>query len=146
MKVVSRGVGLVVAATLLSLMLALTACGDGTETSGAATAAATPEAAGPASGSIIVEVGEQGGANYMTPTDITVPAGQEVTIVVKNKGAAVHNLHIYAKKGGDSIAASDPLAIQPGTEGRIVVKFDKPGTYFWQCDFHPEIQGTVTVQ
>ena len=66
--------------------------------------------------------------------------------MVRNIGQAVHNVNIYDRQGGSSIAVTDPFVIPGGTSGRLTVTLE-PGTYFYQCDFHPtDMIGTLTVQ
>jgi plastocyanin len=64
-----------------------------------------------------------------------------------NKDTAVHNVHIYTQKGGTSIAVTDPQAIPAGSTGTLTTTITQPGTYYFQCDFHPEqMNGTLTVK
>ena len=78
---------------------------------------------------------------------IEVTAGQPFTIKLDNKDSATHNLHIYTQKGGTSIAVTDPQAVPPGSTGILTTTITQPGTYYFQCDFHPELMtGTLTVK
>lgn len=80
-------------------------------------------------------------------TAIEVTAGQPFTITMENKDTAVHNVHIYTQKGGTSIAVTDPQAIPAGSSGTLTTTITQPGTYYFQCDFHPELMnGTLTVK
>lgn len=84
--------------------------------------------------------------NLFDPKTLTIPAGKSVEIVLKNEGAAVHNMHILseAKEGKDF---SSEALVSPGKESKFTVKLTKPGTYNFQCDYHvPDMVGTITVQ
>lgn len=63
-----------------------------------------------------------------TPSDFTVPAGQEITLDAANNGATVHNFIIM--KSGTTIGDSF------GTD-------DAPNVY-WQVDLQPGTSKTVT--
>lgn len=107
-----------------------------------ATAAAT---ATPAAGATEIDVVAQGFA--FDKKTIEVTAGQPFTIKLDNKDSAVHNLHIYTQKGGTSVAVTDPQAISSGSTGTLTTTITQPGTYYFQCDFHPEtMNGTLTVK
>ncbi len=78
--------------------------------------------------------------NAFDNTALSVPVGQEITITLKNDGAAIHNLHIP-----DLTVTSQPL---PGGQAEtITFTVASAGTYNFLCDFHPvEMVGTVTAQ
>ena len=82
------------------------------------------------------------------PTCLIADAGKPFTINFDNKdnGSATgpHNIDVYTKKGGDSIAKTDPQ------EGPVQETLDVPaldaGSYYFQCDIHPtQMFGTLTV-
>lgn len=84
--------------------------------------------------------------NLFEPANITVPANATVTIVAKNVGAAIHNMHVLSMATEGHDFTSDAI-IAAGTESRFEVTFTKPGTIQFQCDFHvPGMVGTITVQ
>ena len=149
MKIRQRG--LLAAIALGALLTAgLVACGgDDDDTASTATAAGKTAAATTASG-------DNGGAtekitivmtdNVFTPKDITVPVGKEVTIEVKNEGAAVHNMHVLSEKAEGKDYTSEAL-VQPGKDDEFTVKFSKAGKYDFQCDYHlPDMVGTITAK
>ncbi len=81
---------------------------------------------------------------------LQIAAGATVNIKMTNKGAAIHNMRFA---GGDNQynngddAVSDPTLISPGQTA--IIKFTapkQPGTYKYQCDFHPtDSKGEITV-
>jgi uncharacterized cupredoxin-like copper-binding protein len=84
--------------------------------------------------------------NKFQPNSFAIPSGQDVTIHLKNTGAAIHNMHIFSKdaEGKDFMSAQ---MINPGESSDLTVHFTKKGTYKFQCDFHtPDMVGTLTAQ
>ncbi|HEY8491496.1 MAG TPA: cupredoxin domain-containing protein, partial [Dehalococcoidia bacterium] len=80
------------------------------------------------------------------PAQVTVPQGKTVTLVLKNEGAAVHNLRLETKEAAGKDFASDPM-VNPGASSEIQVKIDRPGTYRFVCDYHlPGMVGELTVR
>ncbi|MEP7215547.1 MAG: cupredoxin domain-containing protein [Anaerolineaceae bacterium] len=94
-------------------------------------------------------------SNVVTATDnkfdkatLEAPPATDVTFEFKNAGKAKHNFHFLDKAGGTTLA--------PGAEGKIIdggqsdtLKFKTPaaGTYYFQCDLHPDqMKGTFTVK
>lgn len=94
-------------------------------------------------------------SNVVTATDnkfdkatLEAPPSAAVTFEFKNAGKAKHNLHFLDKAGGATLA--------PGAEGKIIdggqsdsVSFKTPaaGSYFFQCDLHPDqMKGPFTVK
>ncbi len=87
---------------------------------------------------------------------IPIKAGAEVTIDVVNKGLALHNVHVAGLSGeytqvicktGGAEFCSDPAQVAAGKTAKLVVKFDKPGTYNFRCDFHTaQMNGKLEVQ
>ena len=103
-------------------------------------ATATPAAGG---GEIVVTAQ----ALAFDKNTIEVTAGQPFTITLDNKDSAVHNIHIYTAKGGTSTAVTNPEAVPAGATGTLTTTITQPGTYYFQCDFHPEtMNGTLTVK
>jgi plastocyanin len=78
-------------------------------------------------------------------SELTVVAGEPLTVTVENEDPTPHNFSIYEDDSlendfyvGDNIAASassedevDPL---------------KKGEYYFQCDLHPAMNGTLTAE
>jgi plastocyanin len=96
--------------------------------------------------------------NKFDPTELTLTAGEEVTISLTNDGIAVHNVHV-AGEGGDYSddfcttsgpdPCSDPARIPGGGAGVLTfTPAGDPGTEIpYRCDYHPtEMTGTITVQ
>jgi plastocyanin len=76
-------------------------------------------------------------------TTIEATAGEAFTITLVNNDSAPHNISIYTEEGGTA------LELGPTAEGGQTVETDvealEPGTYYFQCDIHPEMNGTIVV-
>ena len=73
-----------------------------------------------------------------------MPAGEAFTIALVNLEAAQHNVAIYT----DSSASEDLFVGDYVGEGTIVYDIQalEPGEYFFRCDLHPEMTGTLIVE
>jgi plastocyanin len=98
--------------------------------------------------------GEESGSTFV-PDTLTIDAGKVVEIVVNNTAQNVsHNLRVSGEDG--EYATDDPKnlkddwvipIIEKGQTGRLELMMNKPGSYKFQCDFHPQTQkGTLIVQ
>lgn len=74
---------------------------------------------------------------------IQPPAGEPFTIRFTNNDTAPHNLAIDAQEGGDEIVTGD--IISQGQTAEIQVPALDPGEYFFVCDLHPDMNGTIVV-
>jgi len=112
------------------------------------TAAVAPAASATAAGSP--------NALTITATDdkfdkatLTATANTKITVTLTNNGTAKHNIHFYDKKDGTTLVtgAGDPnTAVNGGSSGTLTFTTPGPGTYYYQCDFHPTTMfGTFTV-
>lgn len=119
---------------LAALTAALTvACSSGNKNANGPDAAATPT-------TTVTIVATD---NKFDLKRIVVPAGQEVTLTVQNKGEALHNFHVFGVKTDDGQEIQTSL-----TEKLVTTKFtlSQKGTYDYRCDVHPEMNGKLTVQ
>jgi plastocyanin len=133
----------------LVLVFALAACsttdsGNGGNGGGESTAASA--GAGSGGGTATVE----NGAVDMSAADlafdvstIEAPAGETWTITFTNNDSAPHNVAIYTEEGGDPIVVGD--VINGGETTTIEVPALDAGTYYFHCDVHPEMNGSVVV-
>lgn len=84
--------------------------------------------------------------NKFAVTSMTSKAGQPVTISLKNNGSAIHNFHITDVKDDSGNDIKD-TSIDAGKTDTLTFTVSKPGTYHFQCDFHPaDMKGTITLQ
>lgn len=73
------------------------------------------------------------------PDEVTVPAGEPVTIVIDNRDEGVnHNVHVE----GAPAPNKTPLEQGPSQQA-LTVTLD-PGEYEYVCDIHPDMTGSMT--
>jgi len=75
---------------------------------------------------------------------VEVKAGSNVTIHFDNQDSAPHNVAIYT----DS-SASTPISVGEvvtSTTSNQVVPALQPGTYFFRCDVHHDMTGTIVAK
>jgi plastocyanin len=81
---------------------------------------------------------------------LTAPAGGQITVTLDNQDAGVqHNISFYKSKS----QTSAPLT--QGARGNLItgpakedIKFaaPPPGNYYFQCDVHPDMNGSFVVK
>ncbi len=128
MKRLTLGLGLLVLAAITA------ACSP--------TAGATPPAsAGPVDPNAPVVVAQ---GNVFSPATVTVKAGKAFSLTLDNQDGAPHNVAIYK----DS-AASEQVSIGEivtSTSATQQVPALEKGQYFFRCDVHHEMTGTIVVE
>lgn len=144
--------GAAVAAVVVALVLL--AGGGG----GGSAASPTPDprlgGATPAATLTMDAIGESDGSTFV-PDTLTIPAGQVFEIALTNRATVTsHNLRVSGEDG--EYETDDPKnlkddwllpIVEAGETGRLQLKIDTPGSYKFQCDFHPQTQkGTLVVQ
>lgn len=94
---------------------------------------------------VAVAIAAQGVA--FVQTDVTVPSGEPLAIEFDNQDAGIdHNIHIF--QGQDATGTSVfSGAVFPGVATQTYeVPALQPGAYFFQCDVHPNMVGTITAE
>jgi plastocyanin len=78
------------------------------------------------------------------PSTVEIAANKNVTIHFDNQDSAPHNVAIYKDAGasekisvGDIVSASKTDQVVPALA---------PGTYFFRCDVHTNMTGTIVVK
>ena len=104
-------------------------------------AAAQPVASGPIdpNGPTIVAKDMK----FVTST-VEVKAGQNVTIHFDNQDSAPHNVAIYTDSSASS-AVSVGEIVTSGKKDQVVPAL-KAGTYFFRCDVHHDMTGTIVAK
>ena len=84
-------------------------------------------------------------SNIAFDTDcLAAPAGQGFTIQFDNEDAGIpHNVGIYTAAQGEELFAGD-LITGPATGTYDVPALDQ-GQFYFQCDVHPNMNGTFVV-
>ena len=134
------------ALTLTALLgIGLVACSSGDD---GGTTASEAAASGDAAGGSTATVSD--GAVEITAADlefdaetIEAPAGETWTITLVNDDSAPHNISIYTEEGGELIVEGD--VIEGGQTVEVEVPALDAGEYFFVCDIHPDMNGTVVV-
>jgi plastocyanin len=118
------------ALTLLGLMLAIAGCGG----------TASPPPTYPP-GSIVVTAENR----TFDTSELIVPAGVPFSLVLVNKDGDQHNLAIRTKQGfdGELIFRHDPISASTVI---LDVGPIPAGTYYFICEVHPTMTGTVLAQ
>ena len=128
MKRLTLGLGLLVLAAIIA------ACSP--------TAGATPPAsAGPVDPNTPVVVAQN---NVFSPATVTVKADKAFSLTLDNKDSAPHNVAIYK----DSSAAEQVSigAIVSSAAATQPVPALAKGQYFFRCDVHHEMTGTIVAE
>jgi plastocyanin len=60
-----------------------------------------------------------------------------------NDDSAPHNISIYTEEGGEEIVVGE--VIDGGASVEVEVPAMDAGEYFFVCDIHPDMNGTVVV-
>jgi plastocyanin len=80
-----------------------------------------------------------------TTSTLDLPADKPVTLHFDNKDSTAHNVAIFDKKGGKELFKGSVITGPTTTDYKIDPL--KAGTYYFQCDIHPDsMNGTVTVK
>jgi plastocyanin len=83
------------------------------------------------------------GMEFDTST-ITLAAGEETTMFFRNLDGQPHNVAIYTDE-----SASEPLWVGETITDEAITETIPPleaGEYFFRCDLHPAMAGTVVVE
>jgi plastocyanin len=76
---------------------------------------------------------------------LSFPADQPVTLHFDNKDSTAHNVAILDKKGGKQLFKGNLITGPTTTDYKVNPL--KAGTYYFQCDIHPDtMNGTLTVK
>ena len=76
--------------------------------------------------------------------EIVVPADDEAVLEFANEDSVEHNVAIYEEQGGKDLFVGD--VIGGGESASYSIPPLKKGEYYFQCDLHPGMNGTVTVE
>jgi plastocyanin len=77
-------------------------------------------------------------------TTIEAPAGEAFNITFTNAESQPHNVAIYTEEGGEEIAIGEVIT-GPDVTSQLAVEALEPGTYYFRCDVHPEMEGELVV-
>ena len=129
---------LTLALGLLSLAAVLAACSGASTGSPAASAGASASAAGDA---VTVTARDL----KFGQTEITVPADEAFDLVFDNQEGAPHNVAIYADSSASTKISVGEIFSGPAQKTQTVPAL-AAGTYFFRCDVHPDMQGSIVAE
>ena len=86
--------------------------------------------------------------NKFDKATLEAPPNTAVTITFTNTGKAKHNLHVLDKVSGKTLAdGAEGKFIDGGQSEKLSFKTPAAGTYYFQCDLHPDqMSGAFTVK
>ena len=117
---------------------------EGAPVPGPSGGATTGGSTAPAAGGLALTATD----NKFDKTTLSAPNGP-VTVNFTNAGKTPHDLHFYDKKGGQTLATGSDgqQIVSPGKSETLTFTPPGPGTYYYQCDLHPDqMNGVFTVQ
>lgn len=76
---------------------------------------------------------------------IQAPAGEAFTITFTNLESQPHNVAVDTQEGGDEIVTGEVIT-GPDATTTITVPALEPGEYFFVCDIHTDMNGTIVVE
>lgn len=94
-----------------------------------ATTAAMPEATPTAGNCVTIGLHDI----YFDPNLVTIPANTPVTIVLPNKGVALHDFTVTDHKNPDVENLNIHVPVDPGKTLSVTLQA-KPGTYYFYCN------------
>jgi len=75
--------------------------------------------------------------NTFNRSTIRVQTGEEVSFIFENKDNVTHNFAVYDTSEGKQVIFKGDALSGPGTITYTFTAPDEPGSYYFQCDFHP---------
>jgi plastocyanin len=140
----SRAPFLAVLYLLIPLIAVLYLVKQGDEPSSAAEPPATESSAPaePGSGGLALTAS---GLAFDTE-ELAVPADKPFTVAVSNEDTVVHNFSIYDGKDANGEQLFKGQDVSPGSSVDEDVDAIPKGSYYFQCDYHPAMNGTVTAE
>lgn len=133
----------VLVSVILALAFVLAACSgnDGGDGSPAASGGTSGGTATVENGNVDITADNL----EFSATVIEAPAGEEFTITLTNLESQPHNVAVDTEEGGDEIVTGEVIT-GPDAETTITVPALEPGEYYFMCDVHPEMNGTIVVE
>ena len=83
--------------------------------------------------------------NSFSADALTFAAGEETAFTFTNEDAVPHNLSIYQDDSLQETLFEGEL-VDGGSSADYTIPALDPGEYFFRCDVHPPMNGTVTVE
>jgi plastocyanin len=77
-------------------------------------------------------------------TTIEAPAGEEFNITFTNAESQPHNVAVYVEEDGEEIFIGE-IITGPDVTTQLPIPALDAGTYYFRCDVHPDMEGTIVV-
>lgn len=124
---------LIATLALATVALAAAACSS--------TNAGQPPSAGPVDPNAVVVVADQ---MKFEQSEVVVPAGKPFKMSFENRESAPHNVAIYT----DGSAGTSLFQGEIFSAGSRVYEIPalEAGSYFFRCDVHPDMTGTIVAK
>ncbi|HEX5147812.1 MAG TPA: cupredoxin domain-containing protein [Candidatus Limnocylindrales bacterium] len=122
---------------LLTLAAALAACSN----TSAAPASTDVPAGAPAGDAATLTAKDF----KFTESQVTVPADEAFELTFDNQDGAPHNVAIYTDSSASTKVSVGEIFGGPGQKTQSVPAL-AAGTYFFRCDVHPDMQGTLVAE
>jgi plastocyanin len=120
---------------LLSLAAVLAAC------SGASTTASPAPSAAPGGDTVTITAKDL----KFGQSEVTVPADEAFDLVLDNQESAPHNVAIYNDSSMSTKISIGEIFSGPAQKTQTVPAM-AAGTYFFRCDVHPDMQGSIVAE
>jgi plastocyanin len=75
-------------------------------------------------------------------TELAAPAGKAFAVVFDNQDGVPHNVAIYTDSSASTKVSVGEIFSGPGERTQQVPAL-APGSYFFRCDVHPDMKGTI---
>lgn len=120
---------------MLGLAAMLAACSGGGSTPGSESAA--PSA--PSGETVTITAKDLA----FGQAEVPVPADEAFTIVLDNQESAPHNVAVYSDESASTKISIGEIFSGPAQKSQAVPAL-AAGRYFFRCDVHPDMKGTLT--
>jgi plastocyanin len=104
-------------------------------------AAEPPASAGPIDPNAPVITAQN---NAFSPTTLDVTANKAFSLTLDNKDSAPHNVAIYTDSSASTKVSAGEVVSSTTTTQQVPAL--APGSYFFRCDVHHEMTGTITAK
>jgi plastocyanin len=79
-------------------------------------------------------------------TELTADAEKPFTVEVSNEDTVIHNFSVYDGKDANGEQLFKGQDVSPGSSAEEDVDALPKGSYYFQCDYHPAMNGTLTTE
>ena len=119
---------------LLALAATLAACAG----TSAAPASSNPASGAPKGDTVTVTARDL----KFSQAQVTAPADEAFDLVLDNQDSVPHNVAVYTDSSASTKVSVGEIFSGPGQKTQSVPAL-AAGSYFFRCDVHPDMQGTI---